>query len=368
MVPEVTRILVVRPDRIGDVILSTPVFNAIRKHYKDAYLAVLVQETVLPIISGLPAVDEVIVLRPGVGYLRRLLGMLKERRFDAVIVLQGGFILATLLWLARIPLRIGPLSKPFSYFLYNAGLRQNRSSVEMHEADYNLQLLEKIGIRVKPGSLKTSVFVHEETIKQARVWLIAHGWSGKGPLIAMHPGMGGSALNWPESKYIQLAKELLGRGFELLITGGAGEHLLLERIRSEVSGPGLPKLVLYFGKGAYGSSDAYNGGGAGGIDFLAGLFSLADLVIAPSTGPLHLAVALDKPVLAFYPPVRVQSAKRWGPYPAGSDHRAVLESSIDCREVFSCKKASCESFPCMNLISVNDALQRIEMLIVLSKI
>jgi heptosyltransferase-2 len=76
------RILVVRPDRIGDVILSTPVFEVIKRHYPNSKLAVMVQAPVAPLMDGLSSVDEVIIYDPNGRHagLRGFLRLLREIR------------------------------------------------------------------------------------------------------------------------------------------------------------------------------------------------------------------------------------------------------------------------------------------------
>ena len=82
------------------------------------------------------------------------------------------------------------------------------------------------------------------------------------------------------------------------------------------------------------------------------------LVVAPSTGPLHLAVAMGRDVVTFYPPIRVQSAKRWGPYdgPVMDSSRvqraAIFTPEVYCGQEFRCLGERCASYPCMKTISV----------------
>ena len=109
----------------------------------------------------------------------------------------------------------------------------------------------------------------------------------------------------------------------------------------------------------------YGGPSAGPIDQLAGLMSWADVVVAPSTGPLHLAVALGKPVLTFYPPIRVQSAIRWGPYRKEENKDAVLVPEVYCGQEFKCIGNLCNYYPCMKSLTVQQALEQVHRLLAL---
>jgi heptosyltransferase-2 len=126
------RILVARPDRIGDVILSTPVIAALRAQYPNAHLTFLVRDFVAPLIRGIPDVDSVFIYDPdgrhsGIRGFFRLMEELKAQRFQISIVLQSTLKLASALFGVGVPNRIGPLSKLHSYLFYNRGSRQRRS-------------------------------------------------------------------------------------------------------------------------------------------------------------------------------------------------------------------------------------------------
>lgn len=353
------RILVVRPDRIGDVILSTPVITALRKQYPSAHITFLVRDFVAPLVRSLPEVDAVFTYDPngrhsGIRGFFKLMEEMKAQEFGISIVLQSRFRIAAALFGVGVPNRIGPLSKIHSYLFFNRGTRQHRSQVEMHEADYNLQLLRKLGIRVGSHKLSSKIAVSPERRAWAKRWLAEQGWDralheekGHGKrLVAIHPGMGGSALNWPENYYIELVRAICKEGHEVLITGGPGEGPLLERMKIQAAK--TENTVLLFG-----------GDKSGSVDHLAALFGEVDLVVAPSTGPLHIAVAMGKPVVSFYPPIRVQSAIRWGPYVADSEETGILVPEVYCGEDFKCRGAKCNYFPCMKMISPREALSEV---------
>jgi ADP-heptose:LPS heptosyltransferase len=267
--------------------------------------------------------------------------------FRIAVVLQSQARIALAVLAARVRYRVGPLSKPHSYLTYNRGIRQRRSNVEMHETDYNLQLLRRLGIRVGTRNVETSIHLSDETRARGRQWLEEQGWKREAPLVAVHPGMGGSALNWPEPHYVELIRNLLKDGRQVLVTGGPAEGSLLVRIRDALGAVG-EKAYFY---GLPGAPEEK-------VDLLAGIFNLADLVIAPSTGPLHLAVALGKPVVTFYPPIRVQSALRWGPYLRDDTRASVIVPEVYCGEEFRCRGTLCNYYPCMKSLTITQALEQ----------
>lgn len=361
------RILVVRPDRLGDVLLSTPVLEALRLHFPNAKNTLMVQSAVLPLLKGLSSVDHSLIYSPkgrhaGFRGFLRLLSDLRRRKFQIAVVLQSQWRISFAIWLARIPVRIGPLSKVHSYLCFNYGVRQHRSQVEMHEADYNLQLLAKLGIRVGSCSLSTQVFVGEEVRKSALDWLISHGWSKEKKTVLIHPGMGGSALNWPETYYQELAVALLQLGHQIVVTGGPLEKELIARFRTGLGD--LKNRVLFYESTSPRShapnapSGTQNTGDS--IDFFAALCTHVNVVVAPSTGPLHVAVALGKRVVTFYPPIRVQSALRWGPYVQDESTASILVPEVYCGQEFDCLGSLCNYFPCMKGLTVKRAVKEVQ--------
>jgi len=342
-------ILVVRADRIGDVVLSTPVFEAIRNHYPKARVTVLVREAVAPLLRGLSSIDEVLVYEPegrhaGFRGFFELMREFRVRRFKLAICLQSQARIAAALFGVGVSYRVGPLSKLHSFLFYNRGVRQRRSEVEMHEADYNLQLLRRVGIR--SGTRNFPTRVHLDPVKSQEGQSFLSSLKNQGRVVAVHPGMGGSALNWPEESYIELIRALLEANRGVVVTGGGLEAGLLERLKSRL--PVHPRLLFWGGKES------------GPVSSLAGLFSQVDVVVAPSTGPLHVAVALGKPVVTFYPPVRVQSAIRWGPYLADERRASVLVPENYCGEDFRCRGSLCHYYPCMKSIPVRVALEQVQ--------
>lgn len=344
-------ILVVRPDRLGDVILSTPVFDLIKTHYSKSHLTVMIKEPVLPVLQEHPSVDQFMLFEPegkhrGLKGFLRLYREIKSKNFLVSIILQSHWKIAAALFFARVRYRIGPLSKFHSFLFYNRGIRQRRSHVEMHEADYNLQLLRRLGIRTGTRNVPTRVQISQSVQEQAKEWLKSQSWDFDRPSVVIHPGMGGSAINWPESHYIELIRCLLEDKRQVLISGGPTEGELLGRIERAL-GP-LKNSVLF-----------YTANKDRKVDFLGALYYFAHVVVAPSTGPLHLAVALGRPVVTFFPPVRVQSAIRWGPYLQDETRASILVPEVYCGQDFNCLGSHCNYFPCMKGLTVRQALEEV---------
>lgn len=357
MIKDVSRILVVRTDKIGDVVLTTPAIAALRKKFPDARIVGLTSTTAAEIYRLSPHLDERLVLDPALysGFFGfwRLVRRLRQEKFQAVVVWQTRMFVAMALLFAGIRYRIGPYSKWWSWLSYNLGRRQNRSAVEMHEADYNIQLLKDFGINVSDTWETTHLKVDDESRREALRFFVEKGLSKRYKTVAIHPGMAGSALNWPEAHYTALARRLIQR-YNVVITGGPGESALVDRVyqgmaRQQNYAPDQPVFTKYVGEK--------------GLAVTIAVLDQCDAVVAPSTGPMHLSVALQKKVVTIFPPIKVQSAVRWGPYgiPHGTnlgispeDKASVLVPDVNCAEDFRCALSACIYYPCMPRVSVDD--------------
>lgn len=321
--PEKPRILVARTDRIGDVVLSLPVFTSIRAAYPGAHICALTRDYTRGLLENRPDIDEVISFDSPNNHIPnreffRLAADLRRKKFDAAIALFSNFSVAALLAASGIPVRIGPASKLAQFFLTHR-LAQRRSKSARHEADHNLDLLKPTGIHpVREASIKIPKAARHPFRK-------THGK----PLIGIHPGNGGSARNWPEKNYSRLISELSAQEADVAVTGSPAENAMVERIVKEAGAA----VQTYIGEGD--------------LMELAAALSQLDVLIAPSTGPLHIASATGTPVVGIYCPIRVCLPQRWGPI--GADDTALVPDVPPCER---CEGEKCSEWDCMEKITV----------------
>jgi len=289
------------------VLLSLPVLGAIRAASPKTRIGFLARASHAPLLRGHPWIDEILEWHPeedesftgACAFGRRLVG----KDWESALSLQANGWLSFGLRMGGVRHLAGPRSKIHSYFLFHSSLRQHRSRAEKHEAEYGLGLLSLYGLS-NPVRLTPTVTIESRVLGEAGDWLNSNGMK---PVFAIHPGMGGSAANWEASRYVALAEQAEREGMRVLVTAGPGEESLLLPFRARCPG------ALFFEAGMR------------GIDFLGALFSQMRLIVAPSTGPLHLAVALGRPTVSVYPTKRVEHPTRWGPYdPEGKAPHSVL--------------------------------------------
>jgi ADP-heptose:LPS heptosyltransferase len=327
------KVLIIRTDRLGDTILASPTWQAL-KEGRDIEVSLLLREDLLPLFRHDPSLTGIFAFAAEEERrLDRLARELSSRNFDALIALFVDRDVARLIRRLPVPLKIGPLSKPRTWFLFNRPVRQGRSRSHLHEADFNGLLLQELGVSYRPRPPR--VYLPPADGKDDRAHA-ARLFPGKvsPPLIVVHPGMGGSAGNWPAARYRELIDRLLreGKG-TVTVTGTAADGQYLGTI-PDISHPRLVNMV-------------------GKLDLveLGLLLRRASVFIGPSTGPMHLATALDTPVVALFSPVQVQHPRRWGPYHARG---TTLLPPVDCPEKYRCRGSRCRHFDCLDQIAVED--------------
>ncbi len=327
-----SNILVCRTDKIGDVILTLPVVNALRDFYPNSRITFLVSEYASEIVQGHRAVDEVMIYKPDESVFQ-LAKRLKQKKFDLAVVVFPVFKIALALWLARVPVRVGTGYRFFS-FLFNKRVFEHRKCAEKHEVEYNLNLIKHLGVEV--SEIKFDIFIPQSAFDKVKKVLTEYRLNENNYII-VHPGSKGSARDLSPSKFREIVKKLVSEGFKVVITGSKDEK----------------ELVKYVCNGIENSFDF---SGLFNLKELSALIKDASIFISNSTGPIHIASAVGTPVIGFYPPIKVMSPKRWGPY-ANDRIIFVPDVPFECRK---CIGEKCEFYDCMDLINIDEVVKSVK--------
>jgi ADP-heptose:LPS heptosyltransferase len=298
--PAQPSILVVRNDKLGDFMLAWPALACLRRNLPKAHIAVLVPAYTAPLAEACTYIDEIILDPKLKGEWRNGLALgrtLRPRKFDAVITLFSRFDTGLGVWHAGISRRYAPATKLAQMF-YNRRIPQRRSRSEKPEYEYNLDLVQAFlyeeGVRKpKPVEAPYLEFKPADVKRLKQAFMKQHKIAATKKLVFVHAGHGGSANNLSLGQYGHLARALSGTKRHLVLTAGPGEEAHVRRLATLI---GAPHTVLV-------SKD-------GLVDFARHL-AFANVFVSGSTGPLHLAAALDRPTAAFYPRRRSSTALRW---------------------------------------------------------
>jgi heptosyltransferase III len=331
-------LLFVRTDRIGDVVLSLPLAELVKKHYPDCRITFLLKDYTKSLAEGHPFIDDILTLKEKNKKINLInnIRQIKKNSYDVVVVVYPTFITSLIIFLSGIPQRIGTGYRWYS-LLFNYKLYEHRKNALRHELEYNINLLKYFGIEeyVNPANVNFNLKIAPINDKRVRTILKVKGIDLKKPVIIIHPGSGGSAVDLPLNKFKELIESIHNSlKAEILITGTNSEMNLCH----DLFVPGKTKNL------------------AGLFDLaeLKALINYSDIFIANSTGPLHIAAALGKYVIGFYPKIAACSKERWGPY---TDKSYVFTPNMDC---VNCTREQCERLNCMNTIMSGEIFTKVE--------
>lgn len=298
----IKKILIIRNDRLGDFMLIYPALALLKQSVKKIHITVLVPQYTVDMAKICPWIDDIIV-DPGseatLSEQYKLLKELHKQQFDAVITLYSTARIGFLAFLAKIKYRLAPATKIAQIF-YNHRLKQRRSRSLKPEFEYNIDVAKKFlsdfnitsNIHIEPPFLK---FQTEEINTLREKFYAKHKIPEKSKLIFVHPGTGGSANNLTLDQYANLIQQLkLGENYFFVITAGPDEIKYAESLSERLID--IPHTLFRSTEGL--------------INFSKHI-QLCSLFISGSTGPLHIAGALNIPTAAFYQRLRSATPLRW---------------------------------------------------------
>jgi heptosyltransferase-2 len=302
------KIVVRAPNWIGDVVLSFPALESLKRNLPQAQIWIAAREEVQDLYSSLDFVKGIIPL-PGLNNFRNLREAskkIKEYDFDIGLLLANSFSSALLFFLAKIPQRWG-YSRDNRGFLLTKGVPfKNLDGPASHQVNYYLNLISGLGFQTSDPELVLPLSSREKDWVKNE--LSASGYDQKKPLIILNPGAYyGPAKRWPASRFAELASMLQEKNkAQILIVGSAEEVELVESIASSMT------------------ERPINMAGKTTLLQLAELISLADLFITNDSGPMHITNALRVPLIAIFGPT---DPRVTGPFHQPS---AVIKKEVPC--------------------------------------
>lgn len=335
------RILAVRLDNLGDVLVTTPALHAIKESLPRAALTLLASPVGAQAARLNPDLDDVIVYQaPWMDPWRTLpqdstreqsmIALLAERRFDGAIIFtsfrQSALPPAYLCYLAAIPLRAAAsLDGPGSLLT----TRHKHPERMMHEVERGLDLVTALGLTTVADDLVLAV--PDKARAHVADFLAVQGVGSGRPLVVVHPGCSMPARTYPWEMYAEVVALLVERlGATVVVTGAAEERGLVEQIEQR-----LP---------AHTRRSVLSAAGALPFPAFCALIEAADLTITNNTGPMHVAAALKTPVIALF--ALTNPPAQWGPWRV--PHRQIFHD-VPCRICYS--RVCPYAHECLRLVS-----------------
>jgi ADP-heptose:LPS heptosyltransferase len=291
------KILISRTDMLGDVILSFPVVSALRKKYPDSQIWFLARNYTSDILKCNPKINGILTIDDSNNKKKNpisLIKEIKEKKFDIAFILYPSLFIALILFISRIPKRIGSGYRWYS-LLFNKRIYEHRKYCTKHEVEYNLELLRPFGIYDQDVTFDIEIPNNEKN--KIEYILKNKGITENDLLIIIHPSSKGSAIDWNPKNFVKLIDIILSKtNSKIIISGTKSEEHTLNKIMNYC----IKKPIRL-------ESELT-------LKEFSALLKRADLLISNSTGPLHLAVVLGVDVIGIYPDIIPLNPTRWGPY------------------------------------------------------
>ena len=364
------RMLLLRPDHLGDLVLTTPIFDALKQNAPNAHITMMVGPWSSEIVARHPGIDRLLTC-PFPGFLRTpqkalapyilLFSVAKQLRrghYDLAINLRPDFWWgAALLYLARIPCRIGYALEPGKPFLTHAEHLQQPehatiSNLRLASAALQASGYPPLAEPYTPERYPLQ-FIPTPAEQQWVTDRLAQEGTGAGTsIVVIHPGTGAAVKLWRTRGWATCADTLTeslttAAPVRIILTGSKNEQPMLEEIARDMQSPAL--LV----------TDAT-------VGQLAALLGRALLVLSVDSGPLHLAVAQGTPTVQLFGPTDPRIFGPWGIH----ERHIVLASRQRCP---TCPAIPCgrldfsppelADHPCVRLITEQQVLEAVDKLV-----
>lgn len=346
-ISKIKRILIVRTDRIGDVVLSTPLITAARTVFPQAFIAMMVTPKTKEIIVANPHLNEIIIFdkhKTHRGFFKTLqfVPYLRSKKFDIALILHTTKRINIITFLAGIPIRVGYKRGKWDFLLTHS-LPYTKRLGEKHESEYTLDILRSLGIDV--GSFPLFMPIKRESEEYVHTLLEKYGLKKGERYIVLNPIASCPSKMWPKENFAKAA--------DILIKDIGIRVVLFSTVEEAGIGEGIKRIMkngLIFLCGNTTLQD------------LAALFKNASLVISNDSGPVHIASSVGTPVISIFS--RNESGlspKRWGPL---GEKNVVIHKDVGCEKCLAhkCKK----DFLCIKAIGVDEVVDAAKSLLLVT--
>lgn len=306
-------ILLIRLDRLGDLVLSIPVIDNLRLSFPDADITILVRKYLHGLAGIIQNIDEVIVYEGLINTARAL----RQHDFDIAIDMLFDYKLksAFLAFFSGASKRVG-FQGGFREIFFTDSIKSEVKGRSM--VDINLDIIKSLGIPVKVRTPRIDLGNVSETGKDT---------------VVIHPGGYYPSQRWDADRFAEIAKRIKDDyEVDVIILGGPGEECLVEGMMRKLKDV---KIEVAF-------SDMQD---------LALRLSRSSLLICNNSGPLHLAAALGVPTVSTMGPT---DPNLWWPQ---GENNTVIRKDLPCSP---CGKGRCKKHKCMESITVEEVFDKVK--------
>ncbi|MBI4847621.1 MAG: lipopolysaccharide heptosyltransferase I [Nitrospirae bacterium] len=349
------KMLIIKPSSLGDIIHALPFLKAVKDTFPKARIDWVISENFKDILTGNPLIDRLIVFDKDslkkIGKLfsitSALLKELKARRYDIVVDLQGLLRSGVMTLFSVAPVKVGFAdAREGSTFFYDKKVSVNKN---MHAVDKCLEIAKAIGVKVS----KAEFPLHVDKASKAKAKELI---GNIGEYLVIVPSARWETKRWPAENFASLIGKL---SIPCVIVGSKGDKKIVQEImdrrqktedRRQI--PPHPPL----GKG--GQRGVIDLCGKTDLKELVALIAGARAVVSNDSGPMHIAAALNKPLVAIFGPT---DPAKTGPYGwQKNKNMKVIRANVTCGP---CRKRKCREFICMEKLSAEKVFKAVKELL-----
>jgi heptosyltransferase-2 len=297
-------ILAVRFASLGDVLLTTPLFRAIRQRHPQVRISVLTRRRYAPLLADNPRVDDVIGLAPGDSLLT-LAARLRATRFNYFLDLENSPRTRLLRLLVPGHWRTAPQYRLARTLLIRSKHNHYPEDVTVAERYFDAAA----DLEIVPDGAPAEFFLNPDTEQQTEAWLAQANVGKERPFVAFAPGASQATKRWPLEYWITLVRRVASTGADAVMVGGPDDTM----IAAEVA--------------ARSSTRAVNAAGVLSLQGTGALLKRAAALVTGHTGAMHMAAALGTPLVALFGP----TVRAFGYHPYNAGRAFVLERNLSCR-------------------------------------
>ncbi len=297
MLKKINEILVIRNDKIGDFILILPALSWLKKNIPNCHITCIVSKKVYEIAKLYKHIDNIIIDKS----IKDLLLELNKHRFDASISFFSTFRIGYLIKKLNIPIRVAPKTKLAQIF-YNYKIPQERSKSHKPEYEYNSDLVYELFNIININEVEdmdgAPYLELNDSSKSARkdIFLKEYNLNPEKKIIFIHPATGGSSRSLSIHDYADICLGLRKfDNYNFVIHSSPDDEKLAKDLKIITRNQLTIRVI-----------DAKDD-----VLYMLNNISLCDIFMAGSTGPLHIAGALNKKTIGFYPRKKSSTSLRW---------------------------------------------------------
>jgi lipopolysaccharide heptosyltransferase II len=322
-----SRILLIRLRRIGDVVMTTPAVAALKEALPQAYLSYVIEEPYRRLVEGHPLLDKVIVIPLGQSRADffRSVRQIRREKYDLVIDFHGGPRAFLLALFSGAKLKVGYNLK-YKGFIYDIRVPRTRRDGRFHSVEGHAELIKAMGLTLREP-LPPLLLPRPRKEEKER---IDNFWAESGleptRVITLHIGAGNEFRDWGAENLIELTSKLARLPeIRIILVGSAEDRERENGILAKVQAPVL-SLV-----------------GKANLSELQEVIRRSALFVGTDSGPMHIAAAASTPIVALFGPTLPANFAPW------RAKAILIEKELECRP---CKQRRCltEDFRCLRTI------------------